>query len=196
MTSAAYRAFVSQILYKLRDGTVASDAGRALHAFPALPGDNRAQASEVLGDYAFHCVAREVARSVAKQGSNAYVYRFDAMSQNRSVQDGVWHGAELAFVWFGYLEDGDPDPFTADQIRLSNRMMDSWTKFATSGRPTSDDAGWPRYSAQRDVAAVLRPIANGQPEGFETEENWHHWQCGVWSDLYFPDGSESDTRVV
>jgi len=85
----------------------------------------------------------------------------------------AFHTEELFFL-FGHLEQlGNPYVPTADELQLSQQVMDYWTRFASKGNPNGPGAfHWPRYSKhdrilQLDVApARLHGYHNPQCDFF------------------------------
>lgn len=89
-------------------------------------------------DVVFWCPTRTQLRELGARGTSTYSYRFDFVTPLQRLSGlGAMHGAELPFV-FGTLDASAP----AAQQRLSTRMRQQWSRFATTGVP---DTAWPTH---------------------------------------------------
>jgi carboxylesterase type B len=71
---------------------------------------------------------------------------------------------------------GRPAPLSAQQLNLSNRIMNYWTTFAGSGRPGSRASSWSAY--QDDQDRVLSFATNDI--GYEWDfAKYHHSLSGM-----------------
>lgn len=81
------------------------------------------------------------------------------------------HGSEVAYL----LDLGFQPEWSQAQRELSNRMIDYWATFATTGRPAPPDS-WPAFTETGPTTLQLRPEGD-QPI---RTANDHH--CGFWSE--------------
>jgi para-nitrobenzyl esterase len=105
--------------------------------------------ARVLGDAAFVCPTRRVARIVAAAGVPAFLYTFTHAPDVAFTPGlGAFHTVELPFVfgtnWFGL-------PMTAREKPLSTAMMGYWSRMAAAGDPNGGGSvAWPRYAMDSD----------------------------------------------
>ena len=128
------------------------------------------------------CVVRDTARAAVgpahKNGpdenkhSPVWRYLFTHRIENDPNLNALraFHTEELYFL-FGHLEQlANPYVPSADELQLSELVMDYWTRFAATGDPNNPGSfHWPRYSDQDrilklDVAAARR-------------RGYHNFQC-------------------
>lgn len=143
-----------------RNYTITSvDAYRQYLSDPQVFGDLGAEAFKVypvatdagvkrtiamsFGDSQFWFGARGVVRATAARGLPAYRYYFSRKPLGGSGADPM-HAGELDYV-FGSPRLAAP-PYTPDDVRISNAMVDAWTLFAATGNPNGGlIPNWPRY---------------------------------------------------
>jgi para-nitrobenzyl esterase len=106
--------------------------------------DLDAVAIQLIGD-AFVCDARRTARLHVAAGNAAFLYHFTRPFKVLLPDLGVFHSAELPFVWQNpYLLS----QLTADDMPLSDAVQGYWTRFAAKGDPNGAGAvAWPAYGA-------------------------------------------------
>lgn len=96
-----------------------------------------------LGDLAFRCPTRALARGLSRLGLEVYMYSFELTP--------AVHGQELDYV-FGWPEGLFSKLFPDAEHPPSTAMIDVvqryWTSFATTGKPLGPVA-WPRYQPCR-----------------------------------------------
>ncbi|RZS44886.1 para-nitrobenzyl esterase [Herbihabitans rhizosphaerae] len=130
--------------------TVATDSGLACPTFDR----NRLSARHV-PTYAFEFADRTAPPSLPDVG-----YPYDA-----------YHSAET-FYLFDIRTGNAPPALNAEQRRLGDAMIASWTAFAHTGDP-----GWPRVHPDKPYTQSLAPGPGGiGPVDFATSH-----QCGFWS---------------
>lgn len=145
------------------------------------------QAAEVLiGDYMMTCPNRRFARWHEVHSPNiTYVYNFaetpghDAEHWNT----GVFHGAEIRFVFFDGLELDN-----WDEKALAESMVRYWTNFASSGDPNSRLGP----EGHRSVQKVWPPFEHNQsymllqlPE-VQAKVHQKDPECDYWDTMAYP----------
>jgi para-nitrobenzyl esterase len=105
-------------------------------------------------DVVFGWAAERLVRNQAALGQPSYLYYFDHDYPAAAAADlTAFHASEVPFV-FGTL-DGVPAfwpaiPDTAEQRAISNAMLDYWTSFARTGRPTARNGpDWKAFGGDR-----------------------------------------------
>jgi para-nitrobenzyl esterase len=91
--------------------------------------------------------ARQLARAMVRQGTDAWMYHF-----TKPVWAGLGaaHAAEIGYV-FGNLNNP-----SAEDSELSATMMAYWVNFASTGNPNGNDLLiWPAYTEKTDQHLVL-----------------------------------------
>jgi para-nitrobenzyl esterase len=115
--------------------------------------------------------AERLARKQEAIGQPGYLYLWD--HGYPAMDDAglhAFHASELPFV-FGTFGATGPDwpkiPDTPDEAAMSQALIDYWTSFAKTGRPTASHAAdWPRYArtgAFMHFAAAPRPETGVYP---------------------------------
>lgn len=109
--------------------------------------------------------SRHAAECTARLGVPVYVYKFTMKSTEVSSRHmGAYHGYELPFV-FGTLVRY----LGQEEQRLSETMMNYWTRFAAKGDPNGgSEPAWPRFSPEEDVYQELG-LEVGPREGYYPE---------------------------
>ena len=122
--------------------------------------------------------AERLAKKQASLGIPSYLYLWDhGYPASDSVGLHGFHGSEIPYV-FGTF-DGTPPlwpkiPRTAEEYALSDAMIDYWTSFAKTGRPTARNAAaWPKYADNRGylhIAEKPRAGSRMMPGMYELTE--------------------------
>lgn len=100
---------------------------------PEDPESNLDNLDKMVGDYQFLCGVNDFTETYAKSGNTVFMYHFQQRSAASTWPKwmGVLHGDEIAFV-FG--EPLNPNKrFSADDAKLSVKMMRYWANFAKTG---------------------------------------------------------------
>ncbi|MFD4671384.1 carboxylesterase/lipase family protein [Lentzea sp. NPDC058450] len=132
----------------LTDGFGATKAQRVLAAYPPKGGDERVQLSKALSDMTSTCPTRELRRQ-----TGAFGYEFTEPAPPMIFPDmpdfpyGAYHGSELPFL-FNYANT----TLTPKQQRLSDEMVEAWTRFARTGHP-----GWQRQDVRLLATEQVAP---------------------------------------
>jgi para-nitrobenzyl esterase len=116
-------------------------AAEILEAYPAsTPEEVQQQMERIMTDIDFSAVAEHVAGSQSKLNRDTYLYRFSYV-MNPDSPLGAFHGEELFFVF-------RPATIVPDAAgaKVSDVMMDSWTRFAETGDPSGGNVTWPQYT--------------------------------------------------
>ena len=128
-------------------------------------------------DFAITCAARDVAR-VALGESPVWRYLFTHRVENDPYLNAqrAFHTEELYFLF------GHPDYLatpSADEIELSNLLINYWTRFAASGDPNGpDDPHWRRYGHADHILQLDEPT--------KTITGYHNPQCDYFTTLLSP----------
>ena len=101
----------------------------------------------------FQCGTRTIARTLAKYGTKVYRYAFTHKPSSGIQRIGVYHAAELPFVFETTPGGGMfPSEFNDDEYQLARIISSQWVAFAKSGVP---DSRWPLYSTTTDPTFIL-----------------------------------------
>lgn len=169
MTAAQYEARVKALF--------GAQATKVLEHYPADVYDTPRDAfSDLLGDAAFVCPARRVARWWSGAGRPTWLYQFAYVTQAAErLGLGAHHGAEIPFVF------GNRQRPTPDEIVLSAQMLGFWTSFAASHSPAPQlGLAWPAYAADTDMSLrFFNP--SGALSGIRSD------RCDLW-DSFQPTG--------
>jgi para-nitrobenzyl esterase len=116
----------------------------------------RDAAIAAVGDGAFVCPARRLARAYAGAGAPAHLYHFvHVTAAAQSLALGAYHSIEVGFV-FGNPTTIEEAPLTVPEQGLSSAMMGYWGRMAASGDPNGGGAPtWPAYDATSDQDLAL-----------------------------------------
>lgn len=174
---AAYRAW-------LRGLVPEAFAAQIEAAYPVTaPGLEAAYAvSAVLTDSGMRgfggCTSLALAKAMSAKAP-VYYYQFEDPDppfgpRTDGFRFGAAHSAELAYLWTGNAFAGRVARFTPPQRKLSNRMIDYWSRFVRTGDP---GGGWPRFSGGELMA--LRPGGADQVRSASALEAEH--RCDLWS---------------
>jgi para-nitrobenzyl esterase len=114
-----------------------------------------------------------------------YAYLFTWRSPAHGGRLGAAHTMEIPFV-FGRLDDPEMGPLTGQGIavqRLSERMMDAWIAFASTGHPATEALpAWPAYTADRRATMVFDESVQVVDAPLEAER-------AVWTSYVFTGGT-------
>jgi len=112
-------------------------------------------AESIIGDYMMTCPNRRFARWHCDDTPNStFVYSFDETpGHNQKEPTGVFHGAEIRFVFFDGVELDN-----WDEKALSESMVRYWTNFASSGDPNYRQG----EEGHASVLVPWKPFENNQ----------------------------------
>lgn len=102
----------------------------------------------IMTDVTFRCPTRRLARLVAAQGSNVYLYSFE----HQADAMGSWHAFEIPYVF------ANPTPFLAPELdqSLLAAFQGYWWQFGRTGDPNGGTRPtWPKYNAESDQHMTL-----------------------------------------
>jgi para-nitrobenzyl esterase len=128
------------------------EAAEARAAFDPTNKLTLQQVSDEIGGAAWMIgPARAIARTLSARGQPVYEYRFSYIpTSTRGKWPGVWHAAEIPFVFDTVRAHYGTQTSAADEA-MAHEVQSYWVAFARTGRP--DPAGepaWPRYDARSD----------------------------------------------
>ncbi|KHJ77603.1 hypothetical protein OESDEN_22777, partial [Oesophagostomum dentatum] len=120
------------------------------------------QVNQMVGDYFFTCdsiwLAAKIPRHRPKAG-RVYVYYFDQPSSANPWPKwtGVMHGYEIEYV-FGVPIYNETAGYTKREQILSEKIIQYWSSFATTGVPRLKDSKatdiWPEYDGMNNTKWV------------------------------------------
>lgn len=153
-------------------------AAEVLAEYPRSAYSGYAEAlSAAQGDGDFSCLTLHDDSLAAQQGP-VYAYEFTdpaAPSPVPGLNLGATHGTELQYLF----NMPGRSQFTADQARLSEQMIDYWTTFARTHRPSHPKAPlWPRFVNAAPLIQNLAPSAVGPRPASEFVAAHH---CDFWN---------------
>ncbi len=147
-------------------------------------GDNVPAAyATAVTDGVFSCVNERMSDDLARVGP---VYAYEFNDRDAPVPEpmrtlpfpvGASHSLELRFIF----EIGGVEPLEPPQQKLSDQMLDYWSRFVTDGSP--DAAGQPQWPALAADAAT-QPWMSLQPHGVRVVSDFDEsHQCAFWANL-------------
>ena len=156
------------------------DADAVAHRYPPerFGGSVPLAYSAATTDGVFGCVADRLADALSEAGP-VYSYVFDDASapapeplREAPFPVGAGHSLELRYLF----DVGGGPTLNPDQQRLSEEMMDYWSRFVATGRPGSD---WPALNeGDEDERMSLQPSGNRVTTDFERVH-----ECPFWAGL-------------
>ena len=109
-------------------------------------------------DRVYRVPALRLADAQRGAGAPVYAYHFTWRSALLGGELGACHAVEVPFV-FGNVRSPAGSAFAGrgpEVDRLTARMMDAWSAFARSGRPSARDLPeWPVYTVERRETMIL-----------------------------------------
>ncbi|XP_043236715.1 acetylcholinesterase-like [Amphibalanus amphitrite] len=148
---------------------------------PEDPESNLDAVDKMVGDYQFLCGVNDFAETYAGTGNGVFMYHFRQRSAASPWPKwmGVLHGDEISFVF------GEPlnptKKFSADDRKLSVKMMRYWANFAKTGNPNRGSANlwttdyWPQYKAYDKKYLTLASNSSEVGVGLRLR------QCAFWN---------------
>jgi para-nitrobenzyl esterase len=142
------------------------DALRVLEEYPlhAYPSPSAAWAT-VFTDVYFSCPIRGATRLLAPQVP-VYAYEFNdphapnTMVPHAHLELRAYHSSEIRYVFqtsFPNHNREAPSGLSAEQLKLSDRMMTYWTRFAATGSPDGVSPKWSPYRNAQDQVLSFAP---------------------------------------
>jgi para-nitrobenzyl esterase len=122
---------------------------KALELYPVTDAPAGKQAlQDFVGDW-FRAGARQTARRMKAAGQPTYLYQFTRIpTLALPLGLGCCHGLDCVYTF--HIMPAALG-FTDTDHKLSQAMMDYWTRFAKTGDPNGDGAPtWPAYDAEKD----------------------------------------------
>jgi para-nitrobenzyl esterase len=95
--------------------------------------------------------------------STTFGYQFNMKSPLLEGRLGAYHGSELPYLFGSWIKF--PDLCSSEAKFVSDFLQASWTNFAKTGSPSSDQFFWPSYLKENSVAQInsmieLKPYNN------------------------------------
>lgn len=155
------------------------------YTYPASYGSQYRRSAAYFGDLVMNANRRGAVEAWAANGVPAYSYRFNTIPAGVSLQSGVSHFHEVAFVFentlgLGYDEEhGTVNPFankTKNFYDLAQLMSKSWAAFIYDLDPNyettrpADTPTWPQYSLDEPQNIVWD--ANVSTLAFNEPDTW------------------------
>lgn len=119
-----------------------------------------------VGEFLVTCPMIFAADDYSRNNFSVFFYQFVHQPKNSAWSKwvGSAHYDEVQFM-FG-LPLAQPRFYSRDEVKLSKRMIQAWTSFARTGKPTiSTHTQWPKYTSQQEYvelsarsARIKRPI--------------------------------------
>lgn len=140
---------------------------------PADHGSPLAAYDAAVRDLGFACPTRALARGLAEDGVDVYLYELNQTNAGAVALDlGVMHGIDLLYV-FG----NTPLPFTrpsAAERNVTESMQSYWTRFGATGDPGGEGAGaWPVFDAsERYLELAEPPVPRTEPHRAACDALW------------------------
>jgi para-nitrobenzyl esterase len=161
----------------LEDGFSPGNGAAIVAEYPiaSFQGSYKAAAAEAMGDAAFVCGARRVARALAAAGVPTFRYDFDHALDLGMPGLGAFHASELPFVFGNPLQ---PEvPLASADLPVVKQVMAYWGSMATHGDPnTTGQLAWPPYDTTNETQLVLDVTAS-------TESAFKKEKCAFWDSL-------------
>ncbi|MFC7620978.1 carboxylesterase/lipase family protein [Microlunatus sp. GCM10028923] len=166
-------------------GLDAGQTDRVLREYPLsdYDGSTGAALSTVLTDWAWACPAAQTNDLLARRGPT-YAFEFADRTapwlggtEAPDFPTGAFHAGELQYLFSGAYAG---QPLTAQQRRLSDRMIDYWTAFARTGDPSRP--GLPAWSRLRPGDTRVQALAPGAG-GIRPVDLHREHRCGFWNSL-------------
>ncbi|KIK54659.1 hypothetical protein GYMLUDRAFT_176940 [Collybiopsis luxurians FD-317 M1] len=103
----------------------------------------------IFGDVVMHGPRRLLASAMANLSQNVFTYRFDQIPDNSTVEVGIQHFQEVAYVFSNPLPTQNPLSKRAGDVELANQMTSYWISFVVNQDPNHSDVEgaitWPNY---------------------------------------------------
>ena len=134
--------------------TFGAAAPKVLEQYPVASGaEVERRFLELTTDLYFTCPTRVAAR--AMRSTPVYLYQFTRVLPG-GERLGAFHAAEITYA-FGNRLPWLPREAVDD--RISEAMIQYWTRFATTGDPNGGgQPAWPPYRADQDQSLELGPV--------------------------------------
>jgi para-nitrobenzyl esterase len=183
LNGTAYQQFLSTNF-----GPLAETVAKAypLSAFNSTPSPSYAAQSVIITDYIYKCTTYRGLLAATANGVDVWTYSFNHTStcswNNIIPQDsatlkalGPAHMAEIPFV-FGNV-DHLPAPngnctMTAGEKAISAFMEGAWTSMAASGKPSMNDADWPKWNKNASMGIVVGDTVDAAKVDYSICEFW------------------------
>lgn len=138
---------------------------------------NQKMIGDVVGDYFFICPTNDFAAVAAERGMKVYYYFFTHRTSTSLWGEwmGVMHGDEIEYV-FGHPLNMSLQ-YNSRERELSVKIMQVFWRFATTGKPVTDDTNWPLYTKEAPQYFILNADKNGVGKGPRATA------CAFWNDF-------------
>lgn len=138
---------------------------------------NQKMVGNVVGDYFFVCPMNEFAEMAAERGMKVYYYYFTHRTSTSLWGEwmGVMHGDEIEYV-FGHPMNMSLQ-FNSRERDLSLKIMQAFSRFASTGKPVTDDVNWPLYTKEQPQYFIFNAEKNGIGRGPRADACafWNHF---------------------
>jgi len=182
-TESAYKQWVYNALVTKGWGFNDSILETVYQMYPpsSRPEQNKQMAALLTNDFLFTCGTRNYIRGLSQQKENkgAYFYRFDHAPCQPIPEWGVYHLAEIPYVydepqWLGC------QPFSPTDQTFSESLGKYWTNLIKSGnpnQPASNSVIWPPYNSSTNENIYLNTTIT-------MEKDFRSKNCDFWDTIY------------
>nr|ABO31937.1 acetylcholinesterase [Liposcelis bostrychophila] len=138
---------------------------------------NQKMIADVVGDYYFICPTNLFAEMFADVGMKVYYYYFTQRTSTNLWGEwmGVMHGDEIEYV-FGHPLNMSIQ-YNKKERALSKRIMDTFTRFALTGKPLPEETEWPPYTKEEPKYYIYNAENMGTGKGPRSNP------CASWNDF-------------
>jgi len=119
--------------------------------------DNRGIVAQVITDFGYACVARELGKGFTDNGMDTWVYAFNrrAKCADNAAVPGAFHSSEIPFVFDNVAEVGEavsPGCKSPTQdVALGHRVSELWANFAKNLKA---EAAWAPFGIKENTLRI------------------------------------------
>ena len=129
----------------------------------------------VVGDYMMNCPNRRVAHVLAEHGRAPQVYLFAEPPGSNKTRGGVYHGAELRFVFYDLDELVYGPDAGKDERKLARSMVCYWSAHAYGEAAHHCGCDWPRFTAHNNGTNLKLGL-----HAPKIERGFRNTECDAW----------------
>jgi para-nitrobenzyl esterase len=161
--------------HQLLAALLGADSAAVLAEYPTAEFDSPALAlAAVLTDRNYACPTLTTAQAARRHGP-VYTYEFrEEAGPIDGMAYGAFHSWDLPFLFDVSIRNSQYPPLTPNQQRLSQTMIDYWSNFAHTGKPSRPGhPAWPTFNTGQTVIGLSADQI--RPTDYATEHRCRFW---------------------